>query len=457
MNEHIKIDDRLTILIKRMGINGEGIGYYNKLAIFVDQALPEEEIEVIVTEVFDNRAIAKIDKIIIENPKRRVPFCPIYDLCGGCQTQHLDYKETLIQKREILVKSFERYIHKKFNYNLIKDTLGADEPKNYRNKASLPVQNIRGHNVFGMYARGSNQFVPLDDCPVQNKLINQILSTIVFLMDKHGVDGINTKTKKGYVRSLIVRVSEANQIAQVSFIMARKSGKIKELVNDLIKKEPSVVSVVEVMNTELKKPGFFTDEMRLLHGNLELNERLNEYEFLLRPEAFFQLNSAQADKFYLEMRRLANLRSSEIAIDAYAGVAPVSHYIHKDVHHVYAIELDKSACESAKISLERNGITNVTILQSDFKRALNGLKAKKIDVMFFDPPRTGLGRQTIELINTFHPRRLIYGSCNPSTLAKDLDLLMNTYDVIETVPIDMFPYTSLVESVTLLKLKGHFL
>ncbi len=97
-----------------MGINGEGIGYYNKLAIFVDQALPEEEIEVIVTEVFDNRAIAKIDKIIIENPKRRVPFCPIYDLCGGCQTQHLDYKETLIQKREILVKSFERYIHKKF-------------------------------------------------------------------------------------------------------------------------------------------------------------------------------------------------------------------------------------------------------------------------------------------------------------------------------------------------------
>ncbi len=453
MNEHIKIDDRLTILIKRMGINGEGIGYFNKLAIFVDQALPEEEIEVIITEVFNNRAIAKIGKILIENPKRRIPFCPIYELCGGCQTQHLDYQETLIQKREILVKSFERYIHKKFNYNLIKPTIGADEPKNYRNKASLPVQNIKGHNVFGMYARGSNQFVPLDDCPVQNKLINQILKTIVSLLDKHEIDGMTSKTKKGYVRSLIVRVSEANQIAQVSFIMARRSGRIKELVRDLVEKEPKIVSVVEVMNTDLKKPGFFTDEMRLLHGKLELDETLNDYKFLLRPEAFFQLNSAQADKFYLEMRRLANLKSSEVAIDAYAGVAPVSHYIHKDAYHVYAIELDKSACESARISLEKNGITNVTVLQSDFKRALSGLKSKKIDVMFFDPPRTGLGEQTIELINTFHPRRLIYGSCNPSTLAKDLDILMNTYDVIETIPIDMFPYTSLVESVTLLHKK----
>ncbi|MBU1140908.1 MAG: methyltransferase, partial [Firmicutes bacterium] len=167
-------------------------------------------------------------------------------------------------------------------------------------------------------------------------------------------------------------------------------------------------------------------------------------------DAFFQLNTPQANQFYLEMRRLADLKPYETAIDAYAGVAPISHYIFDAAKHVYAIEIDASACESAKLSLEKNNITNVTILKSDFNRALSGLKAKKIDVMFFDPPRTGLGEVTIESILKFKPKRLIYGSCNPSTLAKDLNLLLKSYRLIETVPIDMFPYTSLVESVSLL-------
>jgi len=150
------------------------------------------------------------------------------------------------------------------------------------------------------------------------------------------------------------------------------------------------------------------------------------------------------------MKRLAQLKKHEVAIDAYAGIAPVSHYIAKDAKHVYAIEIDAKACESAKLSLKENKIDNVTVLHSDFKRALSGLREKKIDVMFFDPPRVGLGDETISLILKFKPSRLIYGSCNPSTLAKDLQLLQKEYKLVETVPIDMFPYTALVESVSLL-------
>lgn len=453
MNEHIKIDDQLHISIKRMGINGEGIGYFNKLAIFVDQALPDEELDVVITQVYDNRAIARIEKITKESPERQAPFCPVYETCGGCQTQHFDYLKSLIQKRDILVKSFDRYITPKVDENIVKATIGADEPKHYRNKASLPVQRIKGKNHFGMYARGSNKFIPINSCPIQNELINHILNTIIKLMNQYEMDGIDPRTKKGYVRSLVVRVNHNQDQAQVSLIMAKKSNRLEQVVEALIKIEPKIVSVYEVMNKDFKKPGYFTEDMTLLYGKEMIEETLRDYKFQLSADAFFQLNTPQADKFYLEMKRLANLKHHEIAIDAYAGVAPVSHYIHEDTKHVYAIEIDPSACESARKSLEANNITNVTVLQSDFKRALSGLKSKKIDVMFFDPPRTGLGEETIDLILGFQPKRLIYGSCNPSTLAKDLSVLLNAYELKETVPIDMFPYTSLIESVSLLEKK----
>jgi len=450
MEQHIKPNDTIQLSIKRMGINGEGIGYDQKLAIFVDYALPGEEVIVTIDEVFDNRASATIKEIIKPSEHRTNPFCPVYELCGGCQTQHLDDKHILIHKRDLILQSFDRYMNPKPHLSVVKETIGAINPKNYRNKASLPVQNIRGKNRFGMYQKNSNQFIPIDDCPVQDEDINRIFKTTVNLMDKYQMDAIDPKTKKGYVRSIVVRAAQHTKQTQVSFIMLKKSNRIKDLTTELMKIEKMVVSVYEVINGDLKKPGFFTDEMNLIAGKEVITENLNHQKFILKPEAFFQLNTDQAHVFYLEMKRLAQLKKHEVAIDAYAGIAPVSHYIAKDAKHVYAIEIDAKACESAKLSLKENGIENVTVLHSDFKRALSGLREKKIDVMFFDPPRVGLGDETITLIMKFKPTRLIYGSCNPSTLAKDLQLLQKEYQLIETVPIDMFPYTSLVESVSLL-------
>ena len=455
MNEHINIDDILQLDIKRMGINGEGIAYYKKLAIFVDHALPGEKVDVRINEVFDNRAIGSVEQIIEKSLERQTPFCPVYESCGGCQTQHIDYEKMLAYKRDILVKSFDRYAGLKINEKKIKPTKGADNPTHYRNKASLPVQMVNKKNRFGMYARNSNQFIPIDNCPIQHDVINHIMRTIIKLMDKHHMDAYDPKTRRGYVRHLVVRVAEHTGEVQVSFIMLKKSNRIDDVIKDLIEVEKDIVSIFEVINPNLKKMGFFADEQRLVYGKETITEILDGKTYQLKPDAFFQLNTAQAHVFYQEMKRLAKLKKHEVAIDAYAGIAPVSHYIHEDAKQVYAVELDQAACDSAKMSLEKNNITNVTVLHSDFKRALSGLKEKKIDVMFFDPPRVGLGDDTIDLILKFLPSRLIYGSCNPSTLAKDLNVLLKYYDLIECVPIDMFPYTSLVESVSLLTLKGQ--
>lgn len=453
MNEHIKVNDKLDLEIKRMGINGEGIAYYQKLAIFIDQAIPGELIEASIDEVYDNRALAHIESIKQPSVDRKTPFCPVYETCGGCQTQHINYEAMLHHKRDILLKSFDRYAGLKITEKKVKPTIGAKNPEHYRNKASLPIQYIKGKNRFGMYAKNSNQFIPIEGCPVQHDVINKVLRKITSLMDTFGIQAYDPKTKQGYVRHLVVRIAEHTGEVQVSFIMLKKSNRLDDLTKKLIELEPEIVSVYEVMNEDMRKMGFFTEQKRLVYGKETITETLNGHAYILKPEAFFQLNTTQADLFYHEMKRLAQLKPHEVAIDAYAGIAPVSHYIHDQAKKVYAIEMDPSACESARLSLEKNGIKNVTVLQSDFKRALSGLKEKKIDVMFFDPPRVGLGDDTIELILQFKPKRLIYGSCNPSTLAKDLNALLTHYDLVETVPIDMFPYTSLVESVSLLTLK----
>ena len=452
MNDFINENDVINIDIRKIGINGEGIGYYQQLAIFVDYALPNENVDVRITKVYPNRAVGKVVKIHKKSEFRTTPFCPIYEKCGGCQLQHLAYEQTLVEKRQLILDSFDRYIKFKVPRHLIKETIGAENPKFYRNKASLPVENKK-RNEIGMYQANSHKFVALDECPVQSKDINRILKTILNLMNKYKVDGFDPKFNKGYIKSLVVRVSETLKEAQVTFVLFNDSKYLSQLVEQLIKEEKIIKSVFKVISKPTKKNPFFSDKPIKLFGKDTINEKLNAYTFDLKPEAFFQLNGSQANKFYLKMKELADLKKHEVAIDAYAGVAPVSHYIANDCKKVYAIELNESSCESAKLSLKENGIDNVVVLQSDFNRALNGLKERQIDVMFFDPPRTGLGDETIDLILKFKPNRLIYGSCNPSTLAKDLSILLNDYILKETVPLDMFPYTSLVESVSLLHKK----
>jgi 23S rRNA (uracil1939-C5)-methyltransferase len=452
MQQCVSVHDIITFDVKRMGINGEGIGYYEKLAIFVEQALPGESIEAEITEVFPNRANAKIKRIIKPSKDRIVPFCPVYDACGGCQVQHFNYRAMLAQKKDILRKSFDRYLP---NYptHIFKDTVGMKNPMNYRNKASLPIRKVKGKTRFGMYARNSNQFIPIEDCGVQHPMINQIFTGLVQLIDELKIEAYDPKTKKGYLTHVVVRITEHKEEVQVSFITLKRMANLMVLAEELVKKFPKIKSIFEVVNSDTKRQTFFTEDIRLIYGKEMIDETLNGFNFSLKPEAFFQLNTTQAEKFYQKMNELANLKEDEIAIDAYAGIAPISHYIASNAKKVYAIELDKGATTSAKESLKRNKIQNVEVIQSDFAKALKNLPEKHIDVMLFDPPRTGLGHETIELIKKYKPKRLVYGSCNPSTLAKDLNELISMYDIKEVVPFDMFPFTSLVESVTLLELK----
>ncbi len=451
MENQFEVGQKLNLDIRKIGINGEGIGYFNKMTVFVDYALPSENVDVEIKEVFDNRLVAKLIKTNIVSEDRVTPFCPIYDKCGGCQLQHLSQEKIKDAKRQTLLDALKRYTFRDLPDSIVGETITSDKETHYRNKASLPVR-FNGKNHVGMYQERSRKFIQMDACPIQDERVNQSISEALRLLDIYKIKGYDDKYNDGFVQSIVCRASSLGEV-QITFVLLKDVAKLTDLALELVEKNEHIVSVFKVIDKKKDQLGFFNSSLKKLAGKDTISETLSTFEFELKPEAFFQLNHGQAQKFYQEMVRLAKLKKHDVVIDAFAGTVPVSHYVANSCRQVYAIEIDKQACESAKLSLEKNHIKNVTVLQSDFKRALSGLKMKKIDVMFFDPPRVGLGKETIDLILGFKPRKLIYGSCNPSTLAKDLNLLLKSYKLIEVVPLDMFPQTSLVESISLLELK----
>ena len=185
INEQIKINDLIELEIKKLGINGEGIGYHHKLAVFVDNALPGEIITAKVTEIFPNRLLAEIEEIKVKSPDRLEVMFPEYELCGAYSMQHVTYEKSLQIKRDILINALNRYVDKKIVYSKIKQTIGMNEPLGYRNKVSLPVRKLEGKNKFGLYAKGGNEFIPVNDTPVHHPRINEIIQIVESLMDQH--------------------------------------------------------------------------------------------------------------------------------------------------------------------------------------------------------------------------------------------------------------------------------
>lgn len=453
MQTKLMVGQVLNLQVKRMGINGEGIAYYHNLAIFVDGVIPGEEADVRIDKVFTGRAEGSLVKLTKVSTDRLEVKYPDYALCGAYDMQHMTYEAALKFKKQLMIQAFNRYI-KGFNeYKKIKDIIGMKEPLGYRNKVSLPVRKLQGKNKFGLYAKNSNEFIPVIDTPVHDPKINEILKVLEKMMDQFKFDAYIQRERSGYLKSVVIRRTTNQKEVQVSFLLMKKYPKLGEFVDQLVEQFEEIKSVYVYYSKDYKEQVFFTKHYELVYGKETIEEHLNDFVFELYPESFFQLNTVQADLFYQKMFEYAKLKPSQIAIDAYAGIAPVSHYISSKAKLVYAIELDKKSVESAKQSLVRNKIENVVVIQKDFQQSLRELEEKVIDVMIFNPPRTGLGEATIEEILKYKPKRIVYGSCNPSTLAKDLSVLLKHYELGEVLPFDMFPFTPLVESVSLLKFK----
>ena len=454
MIAQVNVGDELFLDIKRLGINGEGIGYYKKQAIFVDGALPKENVLVKVTKTFKGYALAELLEIKVSSPNRTTPFCPYYTKCGGCSLQHLDYKAQGELKREILMESITRYTKINPRSFEVKPTIVMDNPQNYRAKVSLPIRNGIHGTVFGLYAPNSEKFIRIKNCGVQNEQINTVMEEVTKALDKLAITAYDGKSKKGHVRYVVCRASVHSKEIQVTFILAKELKNIEELALEVMKNK-QVVSVYYSVNNDTDDVSIFGDNLHKVSGKDCIVEKIGDYYYNLLPNSFFQLNPTQAKVLYDEVKKAAKLSFKENVLDAFCGVGSIGIYLAKWAKEVVGVESNKQAVLNAKENAQLNKLKNIRFVEGNASNVLPYLVKEHFvpDVMVFDPPRTGMTPDIKEAIAKCLPKRIVYVSCNPASLAKDLAELTQNYQVKYIQPIDMFPFTSHVESVCLLELK----
>lgn len=456
--QSVRITEKQTfpLTIKRLGINGEGVGYFKKQVVFVPGALPGEEVVVEATKIQPKFAEARIKKIRKKSEHRVAPPCPVYEECGGCQLQHLDYRQQLVEKRDIVKQSLER--HTKLNVDKldIRDTLGMENPWNYRNKSQFQVGQRDGKLLAGLYGINSHKLVDIQHCAVQHSATNKATSTVKKILQDLKVSVYNEKTRKGIVRTIVARIGVKTEELQIVLITSQRELPHKDEIVARIKQAlPEVTSIVQNVNGQ-KTSLIFGDETRLLEGREFIQETLGELEFELSARTFFQLNPEQTVNLYNEVKEAAALTGVEKVVDAYCGVGTIGLWLADGADEIRGMDVIADSIEDAEKNAERHGISHATYVVGKAEQVLPkwAKEGWKPDVLVVDPPRTGLDQQLLNTILKVKPKKIVYVSCNPSTLAKDISVLVSKYKVGYIQPVDMFPQTSHIESVTSLILKG---
>lgn len=456
-NTGIKMKQGQTVLltIKRMGINGEGVGYYKKQVVFVPGALPNEEIFVEITNVQPNFAEGKVKRIKTKSPERIAPACPIYEQCGGCQLQHLTYESQLKQKRDIVIQSFERHSSLKNLEQKVTNTIGMEEPWSYRNKVQFQVGMKNQKVIAGLYGLNSHQLIDIETCPIQHSATNKVTAVVKTILQDLQIPVYDERKRSGIIRTIISRVGFETGEVQVVLVTSQKEIPRKNLLIEEIKKRlPEVTSIMQNINGR-KTSLIFGDETVHLAGEEVIQEVLGDLSFELSARAFFQLNPIQTVKLYDEVKKAASLTGTEKVVDAYCGVGTIGLWLAKDAKEIRGMDTIAESIEDAKKNARNHGYHNAKYVvgQAEHWMPKWVKEGWKPDVVIVDPPRTGCDKELLKSIIKVKPKKVVYVSCNPSTLAKDVEKLAKFYQVESVQPVDMFPHTAHVETVTKLVLK----
>lgn len=453
---NIKVGQEFLVTIKRLGINGEGVGYYKRQVVFVPNALPGEEVAVQVTKVHKKYCEAKITRMRKRSPHRITAKCSVHDRCGGCQLQHLSYEAQLEEKKVMLEQTLERYSDFTSSNVEILDTIGMENPEHYRNKCQFQVgYGSEGHMIAGLYNANSHQLVDINRCAVQHEATNKVTRIVKEILSKNEVPAYDEKRKSGIVKTIVTRVSFSTGEVQVTFVtISDKLPAKAKIIAEINERLPEVVSIFQNVNSEPTSI-VFGEKTTHLWGKETITEKLGELTFELSPRTFFQLNPVQTVKLYDAVKKAAGLTGKEKVVDAYCGVGTIGLWLADGAAEVRGMDIIPESIEDAKKNAKRNGKKNARYEVGKAEDLLRiwTKKGFKPDVVVVDPPRTGLDFKLMDSILKVRPKKVVYVSCNPSTLAKDLEYLGESYWPETIQPVDMFPMTSHIESVTELVLQ----
>ncbi|MDD6885798.1 MAG: 23S rRNA (uracil(1939)-C(5))-methyltransferase RlmD [Solobacterium sp.] len=431
----------MRLEIKKMGINGEGIGYDHGVPVFIPGALMHETVDVKITQEKEKYKTAKLIRVIRKSKDRVEPECRYCDSCGACTLMHLKYERQLNYKKQTLKQALKKYADIDMPVSIIKN----DNIYHYRNKFKLPFGMEKGKIVTGMYESERGRFVPIEDCIIHEEVLEKVRKQILEIMNKYKLKAYNERTREGY-RSLIMRTFN-NKIALV-FVVGDNTD-LEPMLSDLTRIE-EVSSIYYSVNTNKKYINALENDLVHVFGKNCLNARINDLKLVFTPKSFFQLNTRQAEVLYDEAVSLIDENDEEV-LEAYCGVGVMSLMAARKAKHVTGVEIVPDAIDNAKKNARYNKIDNVDFVVGDSGSVMEEIsKEKQLDCLIVDPPRTGLDEKMINSILNSNAKKLIYVSCNPSTLAKNLNVLKEYYNIESIRAIDVFSNTEHVESIVYL-------
>ncbi len=456
----LKKNEEYVVDIIDNGFQGEGIAKIDGITVFIDKAIKGEKIKIKILKVQTSFAYGKIIEILEKSDNRiSNEDCKTYKRCGGCNLRHINYEETLNIKKSIV----ENCLYKALKRNItVNNTIGMEKPFLYRNKLQYPVGVDKDLKpVMGVYSSRTHNIIPTNECFIQNKECQIIANDIFEFIKENGIKPYNEKTLKGTVRHIVIRIGVKTDEVLVTLVL--NDDKLKneqELVKVLTQKHKNIKSIVKNFNTKNTNV-ILGDKTEIIYGDGYIYDILGNYKFKISPLSFYQVNPIQTEILYNTAIKYVEATNAaypqnKIALDLYCGIGTIGIFASKYFKKVYGIEIVKQAIEDAKENARINNINNIEFFAGDVEEVLPKIIEKekiKPDVVFVDPPRKGLDKKTISVLQKLEPNKIIYISCNPATLARDISFLEGKYNIEEVQPVDMFPYTSHVESVSELREK----
>ena len=434
--------------IDRLGTSGEGVGRYENFTVFVPNALPGETVSVIIEEVKNSYARGRIKQILHESVDRAAPRCELYEECGGCQLQHLSYEAQLRAKRAQVVDAL---IHiGKLPQIPVMETLRAEEPWNYRNKMQFPIGRNSGQIVIGCFAQGSHRIINTENCHIQRAENNDLANTAREIAEQLHIPVYNEDTHKGVLRHIVGRVGRSNDLMAVIVTATKQLPRAKDFVCMMRERLPNLVSVHQNIQT-YRNNVIMGRDTQLLWGRPTIIDSLGRLNFHISPRSFFQVNTRQAERLYEQALAYADLHGTETVIDAYCGTGTITLFLAQKARKVYGIEIVQPAILDARKNARDNHVKNAEFIVGDATAVMPALYKQGIrpDVVVVDPPRAGCTETVLRTFANMKPQRIVYVSCNPATLARDLAILKELgYLAQEVQPVDLFPQTSHVECLT---------
>ncbi|WP_141506274.1 23S rRNA (uracil(1939)-C(5))-methyltransferase RlmD [Paenibacillus luteus] len=453
-------NEEVTVDIIGLTHDGEGVGRADGFTLFIQGALPGERVRAKVIKTKKQYGYARLEELLQASPSRIEAPCDIYKECGGCQLQHFHYPAQLEWKRQHVVDNLVRI--GKLNVVgegdgapegiIVHQTVGMEDPWRYRNKASVPIGTSArdGQLIAGFYARGSHRIIDMDDCLIEHEHNDEVIRVVKRIGRELGATPYDEESGRGVLRHVMARTGVVTgEIMVVLVTNVRKLPSSEEWVKRIREELPGVKSIVQNVN-ERNTNVIFGDETRVLWGSEVIYDELDGIRFAISARSFYQVNPMQTVALYRKAVEYAGLTGTETVIDAYCGIGTISLFLARQAGRVYGVEIVPEAIEDAARNAELNGIENVSFEAGLAEVVIPRWSKEGItaDVIVVDPPRKGCDPALLETILAMKPERVVYVSCNPSTLARDLRVLEDGgYRTVEVVPVDMFPWTVHVECV----------